>query len=77
MTMTLDVPEGAQWYTPLEVAVLFRVVPKTVVRWETDGKLEMYKVRIMRTLGGHRRYNKEDIDRMWKKINGSFIAELD
>ncbi len=37
--------------TPREVAVLFRVDPKTVTRWAKEGKLPC-----VRTLGGHRRY---------------------
>ena len=44
--------------TPAEVAKLFRVDPKTVTRWAKGGKLSS-----IRTLGGHRRYRKEEIDR--------------
>jgi excisionase family DNA binding protein len=42
--------------TPSEVAKLFRVDPKTVTRWARTGKLSA-----IRTLGGHRRYRKEEI----------------
>jgi len=42
--------------TPGEVARLFRVDPKTVTRWEKDGRLTS-----LRTLGGHRRYSKTQI----------------
>jgi len=42
--------------TPGEVARLFRVDPKTVTRWEKDGRLSSVK-----TLGGHRRYPKAQI----------------
>ncbi|GAA0991095.1 hypothetical protein GCM10009551_050360 [Nocardiopsis tropica] len=42
--------------TPGEVARLFRVDPKTVTRWEKDGRLTS-----LRTLGGHRRYPKGQI----------------
>lgn len=42
--------------TPAEVALLFRVDPKTVTRWAKEGKLES-----IRTLGGHRRYPTEQI----------------
>ena len=49
----------AEWLTRREVAALFRVNPKTVTRWEESGKL---KVRVQRTLGGHRRYNREDLE---------------
>lgn len=43
--------------TPREVATLFRVDPKTVTRWAKAGKLTT-----LRTLGGHRRYRKAEVD---------------
>jgi excisionase family DNA binding protein len=42
--------------TPAEVATLFRVDAKTVTRWAKAGKIAS-----IRTLGGHRRYNKADV----------------
>lgn len=42
--------------TPQEVAVLFRVDPKTVTRWANAGKLSA-----IRTLGGHRRYKESEV----------------
>jgi excisionase family DNA binding protein len=42
--------------TPVEVAALFRVDPKTVTRWAQQGKLHS-----IRTLGGHRRYSETEI----------------
>ena len=42
--------------TPGEVAVMFRVDPKTVTRWAKSGKLTS-----IRTLGGHRRYPESEI----------------
>jgi len=42
--------------TPAEVAKLFRVDPKTVTRWAKAGKLTA-----IRTLGGHRRYRKSEV----------------
>lgn len=44
--------------TPAEVAALFRVDPKTVTRWAKAGKLSS-----IRTLGGHRRYRREEVER--------------
>lgn len=42
---------------PSEVAALFRVDPKTVTRWAKAGKLAC-----VRTLGGHRRYWRAEVD---------------
>ena len=42
--------------TPGEVAVLFRVDPKTVTRWAQAGKLST-----VRTLGGHRRFHEHEV----------------
>ena len=42
--------------TPGEVAVMFRVDPKTVTRWAKAGKLTS-----IRTLGGHRRYREAEV----------------
>ncbi len=42
--------------TPGEVAVLFRVDPKTVTRWAQAGKLSA-----VRTLGGHRRFHEAEV----------------
>jgi excisionase family DNA binding protein len=42
--------------TPAEVAKLFRVDPKTVTRWAKAGKLTA-----IRTLGGHRRYRRSEV----------------
>src|SRR5437588_8249091 len=42
--------------TPAEVAVLFRVNPKTVSRWARSGKLTS-----IRTLGGHRRFRASEV----------------
>lgn len=43
--------------TPGEVAAKFRVDPKTVTRWANAGKLTA-----VRTLGGHRRYRRTEVD---------------
>ena len=49
--------------TPAEVAVLFRVDPKTVTRWAKAGKLTS-----IRTLGGHRRYKESEVKALLKTI---------
>ena len=45
--------------TPAQVAQLFRVDAKTVSRWAKEGKLSH-----IRTLGGHRRYPRDEIMRL-------------
>lgn len=47
--------------TPAEVAAVFRVDPKTVTRWAKSGKLTA-----IRTLGGHRRYRKSEVQQLLK-----------
>jgi excisionase family DNA binding protein len=44
--------------TPGEVAVMFRVNPKTVTRWARSGRIAA-----IRTIGGHRRFRASDIQR--------------
>jgi len=51
--------------TPGEVGRLFRVDPKTVTRWAKNGKLSS-----IRTLGGHRRYDKAEIDALLAASGG-------
>jgi excisionase family DNA binding protein len=41
---------------PVEVARMFHVDPKTVLRWAQSGKLTT-----IRTLGGHRRYLESEV----------------
>lgn len=49
-------PIPGEYLTRAEVAQMFNVAPSTVTRWADEGKLVCIK-----TLGGHRRYLKEDI----------------
>jgi excisionase family DNA binding protein len=51
-----DLPE---LLTPAEVAAIFRVDPKTVTRWAEAGL-----IRNIRTLGGHRRYPRTEVERL-------------
>ena len=46
-----------------EVAEILHVSPKTVTRWAKDGKLPH-----SRTLGGHRRFPAEAIDRLAREL---------
>ena len=42
--------------TPAEVASMFRVDPKTVTRWASNGRITS-----IRTPGGHRRFRESEI----------------
>lgn len=42
--------------TPSEVAVVFRVDPKTVTRWAKEGRLSS-----LGTPGGHRRFHADEV----------------
>ena len=53
---TGDDDADAELMTPAEVAKMFHVDPKTVTRWAQAGKLTY-----MRTLGGHRRYRRNEV----------------
>ena len=57
--MHLDGNNSEVLLTPSEVAGLFRVDPKTVTRWAKSGKLTA-----IRTLGGHRRYRKSEVEKL-------------
>lgn len=48
--------------TPSEVAVMFRVDPRTVTRWAKANKITS-----IRTLGGHRRYREAEIRRILQR----------
>ena len=56
------IPDAEVLLTPREVAELFGVDPKTVTRWAKAGKLTS-----IRTLGGHRRFRKSEVDDLRNK----------
>jgi excisionase family DNA binding protein len=47
---------GGRLLTPGEVAVIFRVDPKTVTRWAAAGRIGS-----IRTPGGHRRFREHEV----------------
>ena len=49
--------------TPGEVAVMFRVDPKTVTRWARAGRISA-----IRTIGGHRRFRASEIQRLLEDV---------
>jgi excisionase family DNA binding protein len=54
---------------PSEVAEALQVSPKTVTRWAKEGKLAS-----RRTLGGHRRYARADIESLVERLVGQIPA---
>ncbi|MDP9777958.1 excisionase family DNA binding protein [Nakamurella flavida] len=52
--MTMDTAE--RLLTPGEVALMFRVDPKTVTRWASAGRIGS-----IRTPGGHRRFRESEV----------------
>ncbi len=59
-----EASENGELMLPNEVAVLFRVDPKTVSRWETRNILPC-----IRTLGGHRRFYRKDVMALYDQAN--------
>jgi excisionase family DNA binding protein len=55
--MKIEIDPKDELLRTSEVAVLFRVDPKTVTRWAKQGR-----IKAVRTLGGHRRYHKKDVE---------------
>jgi excisionase family DNA binding protein len=54
---------------PSEVARALQVSPKTVTRWAKEGKLPS-----RRTLGGHRRYARADIESLAERLQEQIPA---
>jgi excisionase family DNA binding protein len=54
---------------PSEVAEVLQVSPKTVTRWAKEGKLPS-----RRTLGGHRRYARADIESLVERLEEQIPA---
>jgi excisionase family DNA binding protein len=52
--VTIENPE--RLLTPGEVALMFRVDPKTVTRWASSGRIGS-----IRTPGGHRRFRESEV----------------
>jgi excisionase family DNA binding protein len=51
------------WLRAAEVAARLQVSPKTVSRWAKQGRLAH-----RRTLGGHRRYDPDQIDQLVRAL---------
>ena len=56
---------GKRLLTRAEVAEIFHVSPSTITRWAEEGKLPAIK-----TLGGHRRYRAEVVQKLADQLTG-------
>lgn len=52
------------YLTPSEVAQQLHVSPKTISRWASQGLLPC-----LVTLGGHRRFRREDVERVERQMS--------
>jgi excisionase family DNA binding protein len=55
--------------TRAEVAAIFQVSPSTITRWAEAGKLPVVK-----TLGGHRRYNAVVVESLARQFSPQFVS---
>jgi excisionase family DNA binding protein len=55
----------SEYLTPGEVARMLHVSPKTVNRWANEGRIACIV-----TLGGHRRFQREEVERIVEKMAG-------
>lgn len=62
--------QRSELLTPAEVAPLLRVNPKTVTRWAKADKLSS-----IRTLGGHRRYRRDEVFRVLEGDQAIYLDE--
>ena len=58
--------DGREYLRSAEAAALLHVSPKTVGRWAKEGKLPHIV-----TLGGHRRFPRDEIERLMRLMEAS------
>ncbi len=56
--------DGKKYLSRSEVAEIFKVSPNTITRWAEAGKLPC-----VRTLGGHRRYDREAVEGLVRALS--------
>jgi excisionase family DNA binding protein len=69
MASTRAPASNSTYLLPSEVAEVLQVSPKTVTRWVKEGKLAS-----RRTLGGHRRYARADIESLAQRLQEQIPA---
>ncbi|HEX3542638.1 MAG TPA: helix-turn-helix domain-containing protein [Acidimicrobiales bacterium] len=62
-------PSGESYVTPGEAARTLHVSPKTINRWANEGRIPCIV-----TLGGHRRFRREDIDAAVRQMSARGAA---
>ena len=60
-----DSQKTTEYLTPGEAARMLHVSPKTVNRWANEGRLSCIV-----TLGGHRRFHRDEVARAAAKMTG-------
>jgi excisionase family DNA binding protein len=65
-------PAAEDYVTPGEAARHLHVSPKTINRWANDGRIPCIV-----TLGGHRRFRREDVDEAVRQMSarGAALSE--
>jgi predicted site-specific integrase-resolvase len=53
--------ERGRWITPWDAARILAIDPKSISRWDKEGRLTKAGIRVQRTLGGHRRLFEPDV----------------
>ena len=75
--MTDEEPLANELYSSADVAKIFRVDVKTVSRWADRGEFDRRGVTVHHTIGGHRRYYKEDIHKLFQLMLDGKLYEDD
>jgi excisionase family DNA binding protein len=66
------VQSNEDYVTPGEAARYLHVSPKTINRWANDGRIPCIV-----TLGGHRRFRREDVDAAVRQMSARGAALSD
>lgn len=72
-----DGPAADELYNTMDIARIFRVSTKTVTRWAEKGEFERRGVHVRHTIGGHRRFDKEEIHKLFQLMLDGKLYEDD
>jgi excisionase family DNA binding protein len=68
----MTIGRGKEIFSTHDAARICRVTPMTVIRWIKEGKIPAFK-----TAGGHRRIQRQDLDRFCRARGIPFLADED